>query len=465
MSHHRNPRALLTPAMHSVLDRMARAGNVPLHALTPDQARLVYEVGAGVLEIPSPKLDRVESFTLPSRDGYALPVRLYAPAGEHLPVLVYFHGGGFTIGGLSTHDVLCRTLSHLAHCAVVSVAYRLAPEHKFPVAHDDAWDALQWVAREGAKLGLDTTRIAVGGDSAGGTLAAACAIQARDAALPLALQLLFYPGCATQADTPSHKTFAHGFVLEEAGIAYFFNHYVRTPADREDWRFAPLNAPDVEGVAPAWFGLAECDPLVDEGVMYADKLRVAGVPVDLEIYRGVTHEFIKMGRAIPEAHRAHADAARALKSAFQPQVQVELGNWQALGVPAGQVRTEVFVQEQGIPMEMEWDELDATAIHALARNRLGQPVGTGRLLQHAPGVSRIGRMAVKRVLRGANVGRDLLRALMQAATERGDHEVLLHAQRSAEGFYARLGFLPRGEPFEEAGIAHIEMVHALPVKQ
>jgi acetyl esterase len=134
--------------------------------------------------------------------------------------------------------------------------------------------------------------------------------------LPLALQLLFYPGCAAHQDTPSHRRFARGFVLDEVGISWFFNHYVRTPADRDDWRFAPLNAPHVDEVAPAWFGLAECDPLVDEGVMYADKLRAAGVPVDLEIYRGVTHEFIKMGRVIPEARHAHADAARALRHAF-----------------------------------------------------------------------------------------------------------------------------------------------------
>lgn len=316
MSHHRNPRALLTPAMHGVLDRMARAGQVPLHALTPFQARLAYDIGSGILEVPAHKLQRVESFTVPARDGAELPVRLYAPTDEVLPVLVYFHGGGFTIGSISTHDTLCRTLSHLAHCAVVSVNYRLAPEHSFPVAHNDAWDAVQWVAAHGETRGLDASRVAVGGDSAGGTLAAACALHARDAGMPLALQLLFYPGCGAQADTPSHTTFAHGFVLDQAGIEYFFNHYLPNPADRDDWRFAPLNAPDVDGVAPAWFGLAECDPLVDEGVLYADKLRAAGVAVDLEIYRGVVHEFIKMGRAIPEALRAHADAARALKHAF-----------------------------------------------------------------------------------------------------------------------------------------------------
>ena len=316
MPHHRNPRALLTPAMHNVLDRIARAGQVPLHALTPQQARVSYEAGAGVLDIPAPKLERLESFTLPARDGFELPVRLYAPSREKLPVLVYLHGGGFTIGSIATHDVLCRSLSHLAHCAVLSVNYRLAPEHQFPVAQNDAWDALAWVASQAASLGLDGSRLAVGGDSAGGTLAAACAIQARDNALPLALQVLFYPGCAVHQDSPSHKKFAHGFLIDEELITYFFNHYLRSAADREDWRFSPLSSPDLDGVAPAWFGLAECDPLVDEGVLYADKLRAAGVPVDLEIYRGVIHGFIMMGRAIPEAHRAHAEAALALRQAF-----------------------------------------------------------------------------------------------------------------------------------------------------
>jgi len=148
--------------------------------------------------------------------------------------------------------------------------------------------------------------------------------------------------------------------------------------------------------------------------------------------------------------------------AFDPMVQVTIGSWQTLAGEARQVRTEVFLEEQRIPVEMEWDELDDVAIHAVARNRLGLAVGTGRLLQHAPGVGRIGRMAVTRVLRGSNVGRDVLRALMLAATQRGDHEVLLHAQRTAQGFYARLGFEPRGEPFEEAGIVHIEMHRSLP---
>lgn len=321
--HHSAPAHLLTPAMRSVLERIARAGHVPMHALTPPQARVAYAAGAGVLDLPAPPLQRVEDHHVTTRDGAQLLARLYAPSTEKLPVLLYFHGGGFTIGSVQTHDVLCRTLSHLAHCAVVSVDYRLAPEHRFPTAFEDAWDALKWLLDGGARLGVDSRRVAVGGDSAGGTLAAACAIAARDAGIALALQLLFYPGTCGHQDTDSHRRFAKGFVLEEAHIQYFFENYLRQASDREDWRFAPLDGlgehgepVDLAGVAPAWLGLAECDPLVDEGVLYADRLRLSGVAVDLEIYRGVVHEFIKMGRAIPEALQAHADAARALRKAF-----------------------------------------------------------------------------------------------------------------------------------------------------
>jgi acetyl esterase len=313
------PQYPLTPAMRDVLRRMARANRPHMHSLTPQQARAAYEAGSGVLEIPKVPLPRVEDLHIPARDGALLAARLYAPQlpGEGtLPVLLYLHGGGFTVGSVNTHDPLCRSLAHQAGCAVLSLDYRLAPEHQFPTASNDAWDALQWLAREAAALGLDAARMAVGGDSAGGTLAASCAILARDAGLPLALQLLIYPGTTAHQDTDSHERYAHGLILEKEGIAWFFNQYVRGPEDREDWRFAPLLAPDVDDVAPAFICLAELDPLVDEGVAYADKLRMAGVAVELDIYRGVTHEFIKMGRAIPEAKRAQADAAQALRRAF-----------------------------------------------------------------------------------------------------------------------------------------------------
>ncbi|MES2842796.1 MAG: alpha/beta hydrolase [Pseudomonadota bacterium] len=325
MSHHPDPRSLLTPAMRHVLERIARAGHPPLHALTPAQAKLAYEAGAGVLEIPAHKLPRVEDLRFATRDGVELRAQLFAPDSEvALPVLLYFHGGGFTVGSVATHAALCRHLAHLAHCAVVSVDYRLAPEWKFPTAVHDAWDSLTGLREQCGALGLDANRIAVGGDSAGGTLATVTAIAARDAGVPLALQLLFYPGCVGHQDTASHKTFAEGFLLEERHISYFFGHYLRSAADRDDWRFAPLDGVDEHGhvrelddVAPAWIGLAECDPLTDEGVMYADRLRHAGVAVDIEIYAGVVHGFINLGRAIPQALTAHNDAARALRQAFK----------------------------------------------------------------------------------------------------------------------------------------------------
>ncbi len=318
--------------MRGVIDRMARAGRPPMHAMTPQQARAFYELGSGVLDIPPHKMARVDDLQIPTRDGAMLHAQLVVPHAkgpddphsperatppQPWPVLLYLHGGGFTVGSVATHASLCRHLAHLAHCAVLSVDYRLAPEHKFPTAVNDTWDALQWLHAQAHSLGLDPNRVAIGGDSAGGTLSIVIALQARDAGLPLCLQLLFYPGCAAHQDTPSHKTFGHGFVLESDSITWFFGQYLNTSAERDDWRFSPLNAPDLDGAAPVWLGLAECDPLVDEGVMMADRFRMAGVPVDLEIYHGVTHEFIKMGRAIPEALRAHQDAARALRHAFE----------------------------------------------------------------------------------------------------------------------------------------------------
>lgn len=317
MKHSPEIHARLSPSMRLLADRLARAPYPPMHTLPPEQAREAYATGSDILEVPAPELARVQQLQVPTRDGQQLRARLLAPSAEAgLPVLLYFHGGGFTIGSIDTHDTLCRVLAAQSGAAVLSLDYRLAPEHRFPTAVNDAWDALQWLAGTGAaELGLDATRIAVGGDSAGGTLAAVSAIQARDAGLPLALQLLIYPGTTALQDTDSHATYADGPVLDKASIDWFFAQYI-DPGQREDWRFAPLLADDVEGVAPAWLGLAECDALVDEGVLYADKLRMAGVPVDLEIYRGVAHGFVQMGRALPEARQFHQDAGAALRQAL-----------------------------------------------------------------------------------------------------------------------------------------------------
>ena len=302
--------------MAGLLSRIQRAQRAPFHAMTPAQARAVYIQAAEVLEPPRAPLARVQNLILPAADGTPLPARLYAPNHERLPVLLYLHGGGFVIGGLETHDSLCRQLALRSGGAVLALDYRLAPEHRFPTAVDDAWAAMHWLAGEGAAvLGLDGSRLAVGGDSAGGTLAATCAIHARDHGLKLALQLLITPGTTAHSDTASHKLFANGFLLDAANVAWFFDHYIDYH-HRHDWRFAPLETDDLDGVAPACVILAECDPLVDEGLAYADRLRAAGVAVTLELTRGVTHDFIKMGRALKEAGEAQAAAAQALQQAW-----------------------------------------------------------------------------------------------------------------------------------------------------
>jgi acetyl esterase len=307
---------LLNPRMAGVLDKIRRAGRPPFHSMTVAQARAAYESASEVLELPHARLPRVGDIGVPADDGTLLNARLYANSREVLPVCLYLHGGGFTIGNLETHDSLCRQIALRSGAAVLALDYRLAPERRFPGAVDDSWAALRWLQRSAAALGLDGDRIAVAGDSAGGTLAAVCAIHARDIGLPLRLQVLITPGAAAHADTPSHERFANGFLLEAEGIAWFFDQYIdRT--QRSDWRFAPLHADDVEGVAPACVVLAECDPLVDEGVAYADKLRAAHVPVELEIYRGVTHDFIKLGRVLPEALAAQSVVGAALQRAFQ----------------------------------------------------------------------------------------------------------------------------------------------------
>ncbi|SEK26689.1 acetyl esterase [Roseateles sp. YR242] len=307
--------------MAAVLERIHRANRPAFHSLTPKQARIAYLMGAEILDLPRAPLPRIENLRIPGPAG-EMAARLYAPqdqAAGPLPVLLYFHGGGFVIGNLETHDSLCRQLALRSGAAVVALDYRLAPENRFPAAVDDCWAALRWLMQAAPSLGLDPARVAVGGDSAGGTLAAVTALHARDIqgelGQSLALQLLITPGATAHADTDSHRKFAQGHLLEADTIAWFFNQYL-ADAQRDDWRFAPLNAEDHEGLAPACLILAEADPLIDEGVAYADLLRANGNEVQLELYRGVTHDFIKMGRSIPEAELALDACAQALRRAF-----------------------------------------------------------------------------------------------------------------------------------------------------
>ena len=304
---------LLSPRMATLLSRIRRAQKVPLSEMTVQQARQLYEAGAEVLDLPREPLGRVESVLVPTGQARSCEARLYAASHERLPVLLYLHGGGFTLGSLETHDSLCRQLALRSGAAILALHYRRAPEHRFPAAVDDVWLALQWLAESGAQaLGLDASRLAVGGDSAGGTLAAVAAIEAARAQLPLRAQVLITPGAGAQTNTPSHAHFGQGFLLDADTLSWFYNHYI-DDSHRHDWRFAPLHAPEHDGAAPAIVLLAECDPLVDEGLAYADKLRAAGTTVALDLVRGVTHDFIKMGRSLPEAITAQQWVADMLR--------------------------------------------------------------------------------------------------------------------------------------------------------
>ena len=239
-------------------------------------------------------------------------------AGTPQPALIYFHGGGWVIGDLESHDQVCRALANAARCIVVAVDYRLAPEHKFPAAVDDAIAATRWIAGNAARLGIDAARLAVGGDSAGGNLAAVVSLDARDrGGPPLVFQLLIYPGTDMRMDRPSHVRHAEQLPLRRATMQWFVGHYLRDAGDEADWRASPLRARDFRNLPPALVVTAGFDPLCDEGEAYAKALSGAGVRVAHERFGGQIHGFLSMGRMIADAGRLVALAADALKGAFK----------------------------------------------------------------------------------------------------------------------------------------------------
>lgn len=247
--------------------------------------------------------------------------RVYTPRAPEwsnpLPVLLYIHGGGFTIGSPDTHNGLTRYLAHHADCIVVSLDYRLAPEHPFPAAQEDAFEAWQWVLREIGTFGGDPQRVAIAGDSAGGTLATVVCHLARNAGLPQpVLQLLVYPGAHPSQDTESHFRLADGYLLTRANILWFFDQVVPDRTQRRDWRFAPLIAPDHAKLAPAHVVVAEYDPLVDEGIAYAEALRAAGNPVTLKVAQGMIHGFYNFGGFATAARAEVDETVAALRRAF-----------------------------------------------------------------------------------------------------------------------------------------------------
>ena len=234
-----------------------------------------------------------------------------------LPALVYFHGGGWVIGDLDTHEGICRALAKAADCAVFSVDYRLAPEHMYPAAADDCYAFTRWLSENAAEKGIDPQRIAIGGDSAGGNLSTVVAIMARDFGLNLSFQALIYPATSFHLNTASHKNFYKGYPLTREAQDWYHEQYLRNESDRDDWRASPMLSDNLRDVAPALILTCGYDPLVDEGRNYAEKLKQAGVQVKYRCIEGQVHGFITMGRAIDEANEAIYEVADSISSAFQ----------------------------------------------------------------------------------------------------------------------------------------------------
>jgi len=304
----------LDPQARVLLDRAAASGVPPLHTLSAVEARRVYRETRAPLAPAPPALAQVRDIAIPGPAG-ELRARLYhpAPPGEALPGMVYFHGGGWIYGDLDTHDAVCRGIAIHGECAVVSLDYRLAPEHKFPAAVEDSIAATRWIAANAAALGIDAARLIVAGDSAGGNLAAVTALALRDE-VPLAMQVLIYPLVDFALDTVSHSRFAQGHLLTRDNLLWTRSSYLHDERDIGDWRASPLRAPDLSRLPPAYIVTAGFDPLRDEGRLYAERLAQAGVAVTHECFEGQLHGFIVMGGVIAAANHAIYRIGQAMRS-------------------------------------------------------------------------------------------------------------------------------------------------------
>ena len=306
----------LDPNVQLLLSTMEQSGNGSICDIGIEETRQFIEAFGtlgGTVEVA-----RVEDLTIPGPTG-EIPARLYSPAAEAmLPVVVYFHGGGWCIGNITSHDGVCRKLAKGSGLTVISIDYRLAPEHPFPAAADDCYAAARWVADHGADLGVDPSRLAVAGDSAGGNLAAVTSILARDAGAPtISFQLLVYPVIDGTMSFPSYKENAEGLLLTARDMAFFYDHYAGAGTDRKDPKLSPLYAPDLSGLPPALVITAEYDPLRDEGEAYADALQQAGVSARASRYDGMTHGFFGLEAIVPASAPAMEEAAAALKNALR----------------------------------------------------------------------------------------------------------------------------------------------------
>ena len=312
---------MLHPRAKVLLQLIEERGLPPTHTQTPEAARQYYRERRYLTQPEAPAVALVQDLVATVAHG-TIALRLYRPAGSALdallPALVFFHGGGWVIGDLDTHDVLCRELANGSGCSVVSVDYRLGPEQRFPAAVDDCIAATVWAQRNAAALGIDGTRLAVGGDSAGGNLAAVVAIALRDSGeVALDYQLLIYPATDMRRTAPSHTTNAQGYLLTADTMAYFHDHYIDDTQHDTDWRASPLLHQDLGKLPPALVLTAGYDPLRDEGLAYAQRLSDAGNRATHICFERQIHGFITMGRVIDEANAAVAICAAELRRALR----------------------------------------------------------------------------------------------------------------------------------------------------
>jgi acetyl esterase len=309
----------LDPDAAAVFKAFQESGRPPYETVSPAEARELYLKGRLVTNPDPPELKSVQPLAIPS-PARIIPARIYTPSrlrqtGGLAPALVFFHGGGWVIGDLDSHDVVCRKLAVEGELIVIAIDYRLAPEHKFPAAVDDAIAATKWVALNAGRLGIDASRLTVGGDSAGGNLAAVVTIDARDGDGPaIAGQVLIYPATDFAMTHPSHREPETSILLTHSVIRWFRDHYLNGAADVDDWRASPVRAGTLAGLPPAYVLTAGADPLRDEGDEYAARLGQAGVPVTHRTFPGQFHGFFTMGKLLQQANVAAGEIGAWLKS-------------------------------------------------------------------------------------------------------------------------------------------------------